>query len=335
MAEVLTAGLDWPEDEGLVFACQLDGRGGARRLGWVDIESGAVADGTLWAHFDRKSPRVERWLRDRSGLTATTIDALLAEETRPRVFRGKNGTIAILRGINTNPGAVAENMVSIRIWSDGARVLTLRHRRLQTPRDVLSQLIIHSCGPTNAPQLFEQLIARLTERKAQTINDFDDELDEIEAHVEVGDARESRRRLSDLRQEAVILRRYIAPQREALNSLVIDPPPWLDDSSRTKLRETSDRLTRYVEEIDAARERSMVLKDDISNRLAESTNSTLYILSIISAVFLPLGFLTGLLGINVGGMPGVDSPYAFWIAAVAMVVIVSIELVLFKRLKWL
>ena len=176
MSQDSTSGSVWPEEDGLVFACQLDGRGGARRLRWADIETGAAAGGALWAHFDRKSTRVAAWLRQRSGLTESTIDALLAEETRPRVFRGKNGTIAILRGINTNPGAVAENMVSIRIWSDGTRVLTLRHRRLQSPRDVLAQLIDQKSGPTNAAQLFEQLIARLTERKAKTINDFDDEL---------------------------------------------------------------------------------------------------------------------------------------------------------------
>ena len=327
--------IEWPEDDGLVFACQLDGRGGAARLDWRALEAAQLPGGVWWAHLDRKTRRVERWLRDRSGLTETTIDALLAEETRPRVFRGKVGTIAILRGVNTNPGAVAENMVSIRIWSDGKRVITLRHRRLQTPRDVLTQLMLERCGPRDASELFEGLITRLTERKAATINGFDDELDDIEEHVEEGDATEVRRKLSDLRQEAVVLRRYIAPQREALTSLLIDPPEWLAERSRARLRDTADRLTRYIEELDAARERSMVLKDDISNRLAESTNKTLYILSIISAVFLPLGFLTGLLGINIGGMPGVDNPHAFWIAAGLMAAIVAVEFLLFRYLKWL
>ncbi|HRX89427.1 MAG TPA: CorA family divalent cation transporter, partial [Steroidobacteraceae bacterium] len=278
--------IEWPEDDGLVLACQLDGRGSAARLTWRELDAEQLPGGVWWAHLDRKAARVERWLRDKSGLTDTTIDALLAEETRPRVFRGKVGTIAILRGVNTNPGAVAENMVSIRIWSDGKRVITLRHRRLQTPRDVLAQLVLERCGPRDASELFEGLITRLTERKAAIINGFDDELDNIEEHVEEGDATEVRRELSDLRQEAVVLRRYIAPQREALTSLLIDPPEWLAERSRARLRDTADRLMRYIEELDAARERSMVLKDDISNRLAESTNKTLYILSIISAVFL-------------------------------------------------
>jgi len=101
------------------------------------------------------------------------------------------------------------------------------------------------------------------------------------------------------------------------------------------MRDSADRLTRYVEELDAARERSMIIKDDIANQLSESANRTLYVLAIISGVFLPLAFLTGLLGINVGGMPGVENPSAFWIFCGMIVVLLIIELIIFKRLKWL
>ncbi len=110
------------------------------------------------------------------------------------------------------------------------------------------------------------------------------------------------------------MRRYLAPQREALSTLHIDAPGLAGrGTARPPLRETADRLTRYVEELDAARERSMIIKDDIANQLAEAANRTLYVLAIISGIFLPLAFLTGLLGINIGGMPGVESASAFWI----------------------
>ncbi|MDA8870771.1 zinc transporter ZntB, partial [Rhizobiaceae bacterium] len=74
---------------------------------------------------------------------------------------------------------------------------------------------------------------------------------------------------------------------------------------------------------------------DIANQLAENSNKTLYILAIISAVFLPLGFLTGLMGINIGGMPGVENGYAFWIFCGVMIVLLKIEIAIFRLLKWL
>ncbi|MGI9014947.1 MAG: zinc transporter ZntB [Phycisphaerales bacterium] len=329
-----TPSLDTPEEDGLLFGCILDGRGGARVIGWSEIEAWQEADGPLWVHLEQTSSRVQDWLKNRSGLTPATVDAMLAEETRPRVFRGKRGLTAILRGVNTNPGSEPDDMVAIRMWSEGKRVITVRHERLMAPRDILAQLIEHQSGPTTAPQLFERLIGRLIDRMAGTVASYDEALDEIETGLDVTRAAETRRNLSDLRQSIVLLRRYMSPQREALNSLLNEPPAWLDEQSRLSLRETTDKLLRYVEEMDATRERSMVIKDDIANQLAESTNKTLYVLAIISAIFLPLAFLTGLLGINIGGMPGVDNPYAFWIFCAIMSVLLIFELILFRRLKW-
>lgn len=324
-----------PEEDGLIFACRLDGEGSARIINWQEVENWTEADGPIWVHLDRSSPRARAWLNTASGLTSPTVEALLADETRPRIFHGKRGHVAILRGINSNPGAEPEEMVSLRMWSEGKRVITLRQRRLTTPRVILQSLIETGTGPRTVSELFERLIVVLNERMSPVIAAFDEKLDELESHLDPGNANQQRRELSDIRQEAVLMRRYLAPQREALSTLHLDAPGWLDEAARPPLRETADRLTRYVEELDAARERSMIIKDDIANQLAEAANKTLYVLAIISGVFLPLAFLTGLLGINIGGMPGVESGSAFWLFCGLILVLLVFELILAKWLKWL
>ncbi len=323
-----------PEEDGLIFACRLLGDGSAELLNWDAVENWTEEDGPIWTHLDRSTPRVRQWLEQDSGLTKPTIDALLAEETRPRIFRGKRGHVAILRGVNLNAGSEPVEMVSLRMWSEGKRVITLRQRRLMTPRVVLYSLLGTRDGPRTVSQLYERLIHVLNERISPVIMGFDENLDELEANLDPANANEQRRELSDIRQEAVLMRRYLAPQREALTDLFFEPPHWMDDDSRPLLRETADRLIRYVEELDAARERSMILKDDIANQLAESTNKTLYVLAVISGIFLPLAFLTGLLGINIGGMPGVQSDSAFWVFCGMIVVLLVFEILLFKLLKW-
>jgi len=80
----------------------------------------------------------------------------------------------------------------------------------------------------------------------------------------------------------------------------------------------SDRLLRFVEDLDAVRDRAAVTQEELSARLAESMNRTMYVLSIVTAIFLPLGLLTGLLGVNVGGMPGEESEQAFAYVCVLM-----------------
>jgi zinc transporter len=64
-------------------------------------------------------------------------------------------------------------------------------------------------------------------------------------------------------------------------------------------------------------------------------NKAMYLLSIIAAIFLPLGLLTGLLGINVGGIPGTDSKWAFTLVTVVLVSLAIILVAWFKKIKWL
>jgi zinc transporter len=90
-----------------------------------------------------------------------------------------------------------------------------------------------------------------------------------------------------------------------------------------------------VEDLDSARDRAAVAQDELTGRLAEQTNKTMYVLSIVAGIFLPLGLLTGLLGINVGGMPGVDNPWAFTVVCVILVVTAIFEVILFRRKGWI
>ena len=322
------------EEDGLLFACHLDGSGGADLLDWAAVEA-AEPQAPIWVHLSRESSRSRDWLQGLTGLPRGVVETLLAEETRPRVMSVPGGTVAILRGVNLHPQADPDDLVTLRLWTDGRRLISLRQRRLLTPRDVLDRLLDSERGPRDAAELFEQLLHRLTERMGATVLAFDERLDELEAGFVLERASATRRELTDLRQQVVALRRYLSPQREAMTGLLMDPPDWLSERSRYSLRETDDRLLRYVEELDAARERAIVIKDDIANQLSEAANRTLYLLSIVSAIFLPLGFVTGLLGINVGGMPGVESPWAFWIACAAMLLIALVELALFRKWRWL
>jgi zinc transporter len=144
-------------------------------------------------------------------------------------------------------------------------------------------------------------------------------------------------RLATGRRSAIVVRRYFAPQREALSRLAADLEitPWLETRERLLLRETADRITRYVEDIDAGRERASVVHDQLANHLSDELNRGMYTLSVIAAIFLPLGFITGLLGINVGGMPGVDAPWAFALVCGVLFILAGLEIWILRRLKWI
>lgn len=323
-----------PED-GLNFACILDGAGGARALDWAGVRAWKAGDGHLWAHLDRSAPAAVEWLEAQSTIPEDARAALLAAETRPRAFTADAGMVVILRGINQNTGSEADDMVAIRIWIEPGRIISLRHRRLMTPRAIYADLIEKGGGPKSAAAVLIRLADKLTEQMNAVVIGLDEQLDAIEARMEERNLAPLRSELADIRQSCVILRRYLGPQREALAVLQTDRPAWMEKEVDRSLRETSDRLLRYLEELDATRDRAVVIRDEIANRLSEDMNRTMYALSIVAGIFLPLGLLTGLLGINVGGMPGVESGSAFWVICILLVVIVAGELWLFRRMKWI
>ena len=322
------------EPEGLIAAYLLDGQGKGRELGWSEIRSWQAEQGTLWVHLNRSDPAVQRWLQEESRVEPLACEALLDEETRPRTVAMKDGLMVILRGVNLHPGADPEDMVSIRMWIDGHRVITLRRQRLMAVQDVRENLDTGK-GPRNTADLLVQIAARLIDRMGPVIDELDEAVDDIEEEVLTARSHELRSKLADLRRQAITLRRHIAPQRDAMSRLQQEDPEWLTPLHRARLREIGDRTIRYVEDLDAARERAAVTHEELVGRLSEQMNRTMYMLSIVAVVFLPLGLLTGLLGINVAGIPFAEYPWAFGAVCAALLIIAAAEVYLFHRLRWL
>jgi len=117
--------------------------------------------------------------------------------------------------------------------------------------------------------------------------------------------------------------------------LLLEQVKGFKQAQRSVFRELAERVTRFVEDLDAVRERALVTQEEIASRLAEQMNARMYVLSLVAGVFLPLGLLTGLLGINVGGMPGEHSPLAFWIVCLILVATGAGLVWGLRRLRWL
>ena len=322
------------EETGLVAAFQLDGRGGGRRLDWAAVDGWQPDDGVLWIHLHRDSAATQQWLHERSGLAPLVVEALLAENTRPRCAPMDNGVMLFLRGVNLNPGSLPDDMVSIRLWVEATRIISVRLRRLLSVDD-LQQSLDNGRGPADAGEFVVQLGERLVSRMAGVIADADDEVDSLQEQSLSAHSSALRSELIRLRGEIISLRRYLAPQRDALARMAQLKLPWLGETQTLHLREEADRVTRYVEDLDAARDRAALTQEELNNRLSEQMNGRMYVLSVVAALFLPLGFLTGLLGINVGGIPLSDDPRGFFDVVLVLLLITGALVWLFRRKRWL
>lgn len=317
----------------LIYGYILDGKGGATEAGPDAVNSWRPGQGVLWTHLDLTNPETAGWLKKRSGLDEIVYDALLAEETRPRCFSHQDGLVVILRGVNLNPGADAEDMVSIRMWIDKHRIISARLRHLMSIEDIRRDLE-NKVGPKTPGDFLAEISIRLMDRMSPTISGLDDRLDELEDELLTDKSSDLRHDLRELRREVIMLRRYLSPQREAILRLHTDKTSLIDEKNRYDLRESYDKVTRFVEDLDAIREKATIVYEEIAARLADQMNRNTYLLTIVAALFLPLGFFTGLLGINVGGIPGAENNLAFIEVSMALGVLFVIELWLLRKLKW-
>lgn len=315
-----------------LYAYEVSKSGSARPISLSAFDT-PVADSVAyrWAHLDLAQQGVLEWIAKISD--PVVADALTLDDTRPRCDAHGEGALVNLRGVNLNPASDPEDMVSIRLWAAPRLIVSARVRRLAALA-ALREVIEAGRGPRSAGGFLAALADGLAERMDPIVGDLSESLDGLEEKsIEAPDL--LRDELAQLRRAVVMLRRYIAPQRDALQHLLADGSGLLAKADKISLRETIDRVTRIVEELDAVRERGAVLHDQLTDRRAEEMNRNMMILSVVAAIFLPLGFLTGLLGVNVGGIPGAENGLAFAIVCIVMVLIAGGLVILFKKMKWL
>lgn len=324
-----------PDTGGILYSAAIAGDGSGPLLSASEIAEHIRADSLAWIHLDGLDPGARKWIETEIAyLDPLIVDALLAEETRPRLVEVEQGALMILRGVNLAENAEPEDMVSIRLWVDAHRIISIQRRPLKAVSDIQERLAAGT-GPKHAGEFVAMLSARLFERMEPTMTDLGTALDDVEERVMDDPDISERQDIIALRRQAIIFRRYFAPQRDVIAQLRTLDFSWLDPQVKRRLQENLDRITRYLEDLDAIRERAQIVKDELANALADRMNKNIYVLSLIAAIFLPLGFLTGLLGINVGGIPGAETGSAFWIFCGLLAGIVTAEFALFRWMKWI
>jgi zinc transporter len=164
---------------------------------------------------------------------------------------------------------------------------------------------------------------------------MDDGLERLEDRLYDKDSPALRRELAEIRRNAIHLRRYLGPQREVMVRLQAEPTPLLDRVSRLRLRGVTDRVVRACEDLDAVRDRATILYQDLTAQIQESIARTSYRFTVVAAVLLPPSLVAGILGVNIGGIPGSDDPGAFYELIGILGVLFLIQFIVLKWMKWL
>jgi zinc transporter len=322
---------------GLRFAALLDRTGGCTDLDWDGVRRWKPEDGFLWIHLERDDPTAAQWVREQSGIDPLVALALLAEESRPRVEDVDDCLMVVLRGVNVaDPGGEAE-LVPIHVWGEPNRLISLRDKDHQlTALRAIRLALLNGKGPRTPGGLLAQVAERIVEHLELVIDGMEEIVGELEdACIERTADADLRSQLARVRRQAIHLRRYLGPQRDALYRIQHDDATWLSRDAKARLREVTDKIVRHIEDLDALRDRTTVLHEDLSAQISEKIASNSNRFTALTALLLPPSLLAGMLGANVGGIPGHDDPLAFWIMCAITFGLMPILWLALKKMRWL
>jgi zinc transporter len=314
----------------ILFSYAFDSEGKPHKIGNNKASKEIENDGLAWAHLDAENDAAKSWLKKEVNyLDHLIIDALLAQETRPRIMEFSGGLLIILRAVNLDKNSEPEDMVSIRIWIDGDRIITIQRREAEAVYEIAKQLdqdkIIKNSG-----EFLYNLLYQILQKTSPFLYALNEKIDELEEKIMTTHDMQFREEILQIRTQSAVFKRYLSPQREVISKLRTINQGWIDDWSKRHFQENFDQITHLLEEADEASNRSQILHEELSNAMSERLNKSMYKLSMISIIFMPLTFVTGLFGMNVGGIPGSENEAAFYICTFVTLAVVLIHLLILK-----
>ncbi|WP_223788571.1 zinc transporter ZntB [Marinicella meishanensis] len=291
------------------------------------------SEGSLWHHVKYTDKKASKWIKSYPGLSDLARMTLLDHETRPRAHVSEQEVLLCLRGINFNEEAHPEDMISIRIWVGVRDIITSASHGSQSIRNMRA-LLEQNIGPINGATMILGLIDQLAHLTDEFVDKMDLKLDDIEDQLEHIELSQFNPMMSQIRRQTASIRRYLLPQKDAIDKLYRNKHVGFTESFYDQLYLHMDRFLKLIENLDLMRERSMMLQEQYMAIISHQQNSRLYILAIVSAIFLPLTFLSGLFGMNVAGLPGTENPAAFNAVIGFSVGLTVLLLIWFKKSRW-
>lgn len=287
----------------------LAGDGPARRIA-VEAAAAYEGPGFVWLHTDSLDEADLALIKGQRDIPDIAASALVAAETRPRCDRMDEGALVNLRGLAEAEIDNSDRLVSIRLWVRNGKVNSVSRRPLTATRDVMTRM---EAGEIHDPGDLVAAFARAISKQLDPeVADLGDTLDDCESGLEPRMAYRLRGIIASVRSEAIAYRRFVAPDRDALSTLTQLDFDWLAEDDRLHIREAADRFARMAEELEAVRERAALIHEQLTDLRGELMESRALLISIVALIFLPLTFVTGLLGMNVTGIPYAHEPWAFW-----------------------
>jgi len=318
------------DDSGLVWGFQIGEGAGTVPINAPDavkLMREPVPGQFVWLHFNLSNAASERWLRTHANLGDNFYEILHQGSRSTRIEIDDNALIAVVNDVLHNFSFDSADISTLWVHVTPHCVISARRKPLESI-ERLRQAVVHGESLRSPVELLVHLLRDQADVLVNIVRDAVARVDTTEDQLLANRLTRKREDLGALRRVLVRLQRLLAPEPAALFRLLQRPPSWIVPDDRQDLRQATEEFTVVLTDLASLQERIKLLQEEIAAQVNEENNRSLFILTIVTVLALPINMVAGLLGMNVGGVPLAQHAHGFWI-------VVAITGALTGTLAWL
>lgn len=313
-----------------IYSCQFDGSGKAMP---IRADRQATSNQPCWLHLDFTDPQTIAWINSTQLLPDLVKEELIKHNQIAKETRFDSGILVILKGVNITPNSLPDPIVTFRFYITDNLIISARHQKIDAIahlKDKLDQGI----GPIDVADWLIQVSELISDQVSLSFDTVHNKIIKLEDEA-LNQRLFSYKEIGRVRKQLIILRRLLAPQRDIFVRISTERISWIDDNDRQHIHDISSQQSHYISDIDSCLLRLGSLMEQINGLLAESTNKRIYLMTLVTLIFMPITFLTSLLGVNLSGIPFSEAHWGFGAFVIIIVAVCVGTIIWLKAKKWL
>jgi len=283
------------------------------------------------------NPQEIEELGKKFGLDPLLLEDILDPEQRPKFEQTENGIFVILKNlIPTNDSAeFLSEQVSIFITE--GKLITFQ----EFPDDSFHTIKIRmqqsgSRIRSRRPDyLMYAIIDFITDHYFPVLDSCSIRIHQLEEAININPAQSLKKSIYNVRQDIAELHRIILPTREAISALQRTDNPVVTEKTKRYYKDVMDNIMQVIDLNDDQNDHLSSLHDLFMSEMTYRMTNVMKILTVVTSIFIPLTFITSVYGMNFKHQPEYDWPWAYPVLWIIMIAVGVVQVIYFKRQRWL
>lgn len=281
-------------------------------LAWLHDPQAVARGGFVWLHFNLSDAASQSWIREHLQVVPEFFEALHQGSRSTRIEQASDTLVAVVNDVAFEFAFDPSEIASLWLDVSPHVVVSARSHPLRSI-DRLRQAVKEGCRFDSSVAFLNQLLHDQGDVLVHIVREATMRVDAVEDGLLAGRLQPRRAELGKLRRVLVRLQRLLAPEPGALFRLLRQPPRWISTEALDDLRQATEEFTLILRDMAELQERIKLLQEEIAARVGEQTNRSLFTLTVVTVLALPINIVAGLLGMNVGGIPLAEDAHGFLI----------------------